>query len=70
MPKTIVIDDDAHAVIIQEQSRMKEKYDINLKISYIASYVLRCYGHKIEDILKKEIGGISDQGVAEKIGAD
>lgn len=55
MPKTVIIDDDVHTAILDEKSRIKKKYDIDLKISYIVSSVLRSHIYKIEKILIDEL---------------
>lgn len=61
MTKTVVIDDDAHALIIERQNAIKEKYNINLKISYMVSSILKCYIDQMEEILKRDIGGVSNE---------
>lgn len=62
--KTIIIDDNIHALIIQKQSDIRERYDINLTISYIVNSILKHYISKMEDILKKEIGRKTGQGIS------
>lgn len=55
MPKTVIIDDDVHTAILEEKSRIKKKYDVDFKISYIVSSVLRTNICKMEDILISEL---------------
>ena len=59
MSKTVVVDEDVHALIIDKQAEIREKYNINLKISYMVGSILKRCIHEMEDLLKKEIGGNS-----------
>jgi hypothetical protein len=63
MSKTVHIDDDAHTLVTEKQSEIKEKYNVSLKLSYMVSSIIKEYVHGMEDILKKEI--ISKRAEAE-----
>lgn len=59
MAKTVAIGDDAHAIIADIQSKIKEKHGINLKISYLVDSTITNFARKMEEILENKFDGIT-----------